>query len=141
VTTARDTPPTAAERSERWLRRCRERVNAKPGGALEWDDAIGLLAEVDRLRLDVDVYREAAAACDRLTTIVDEECGLQPVQPPEATLTLLERHLFERRQEIERLTEERDKLRGALEEIRDGSVRSTWSATKLGDIARKALGR
>jgi hypothetical protein len=40
---------------------------------------------------------------ERVDTIVNEECGMQPVMPTEDLLTLLERHLFKQRQEIVRL--------------------------------------
>lgn len=54
------------------------------------------------------VGQEAARLSDRLqaldgriTTICDEEFGLQPVQPAEQSLTQIERRLFERRRLVE----------------------------------------
>jgi hypothetical protein len=57
---------------------------------------------------------ETYGPLDRLVDIVNESCGLQPVQSPEETLTALEHHLFEQRALIWELTKERDKLRAAL---------------------------
>lgn len=41
------------------------------------------------------------AALERLRTIVDEACGMQPVLTADEALTLLERHIFELRTERE----------------------------------------
>jgi hypothetical protein len=59
-----------------------------------------------------------AEVTDRITTIADEACGLQPVMPVEDVITLIERELFrlrvageEIRATVERLEGERDEAR------------------------------
>lgn len=47
--------------------------------------------------------RALEAVLDRMVTIVNEAVGIQPVTPFDELLTLLERHLFERRVEFERV--------------------------------------
>lgn len=61
------------------------------------------LAKMLRATEDAAMERLSEArtrAIDRLITIVDEACGLQPVQSTEETLTVLERHLFECRRRL-----------------------------------------
>lgn len=67
-----------------------------------------LRCDLDDARAQVDAL---TAVCDRMRTIVDEEVSLQPVLPMDDLLTVLERHLFESRQERERYRAAVDQLR------------------------------
>jgi hypothetical protein len=68
----------------------------------------GRLGEVETTAAFLDVecaaLRRMAETVDaRIGTLVDEECGMQPVTTPDALLTILERHMFERRLHIQSL--------------------------------------
>jgi hypothetical protein len=70
-----------------------------------------LVAEVRRLRTfaaerDVEcaaLRRMSETVDERVTTIINEECGMQPVTPVADLLTVLERDLFEKRLHIQSL--------------------------------------
>lgn len=71
----------------------REALGHQPAGV-----AALLRATEDRA---VERLSEARTrAIDRLVTIVDEACGLQPRQSTDETLTVLEQHLFEQRMRL-----------------------------------------
>jgi len=80
--------------------------------ALSVAEALAMAGAVPRLLAALDASRaetaearaEFAKACDwrdRFVTVVDEECGMQPVMSVDDLLTVLERHMFERRQSHE----------------------------------------
>jgi hypothetical protein len=51
-------------------------------------------------------WREKAEALEeRVTTLVNEECGMQPVQSADDLMTVLERHLFEQRRQLAEIDE------------------------------------
>jgi hypothetical protein len=58
--------------------------------------------------------REARQALDRAVTIADEAFGLGPVEPPDATMSRIERGIFEQHKRISDLERELADLRAQV---------------------------
>lgn len=72
---------------------------------------------------DPDAALALAAAADRAVTIADEAFGLGPVEPIDATLTRIERGIFEQHKRIAELEVLVEQLRcGDLNAFHDGEL-------------------
>lgn len=67
----------------------------------------------------------------RITTICDEACGLQPVQPAEESMTLIEQELASRARERERLERENGEL---TEELRTTLLQDAESCQRVKEL-------
>lgn len=74
-----------------------------------------------------EVIAELQAAVDRAVTIADEAFGIGPVEPPDDTLTRIERGISEQHQRIQMLERTLGQALTLLEATSDRAARLEWA--------------